>query len=42
LQIEPGALRPGPKGDMIGCKSELDREGFKQGVSIDRIFAIHI
>src|SRR5262245_28191739 len=42
LQIEPGALRPGLKGDTIGRKSELGREGFKKRVSIDGILAIHV
>jgi hypothetical protein len=42
LQIEPGALRLGPKRDTIGRKSELGREGFEQRVSIDGSLAIHV
>jgi hypothetical protein len=34
LQIEPGALRPGPKGDTIGNNGEFGRQGFKLGVSV--------
>jgi prevent-host-death family protein len=41
FQIEPGALRPGPKGDTVGCKGELGREGFDQSVSIDGSLAVH-